>query len=76
VALTYGWVTIEILSMVKRAHPLYSNKEDHAWRDFLFGGWINPSLTHVHPSIVEHSMWVSVVGYLYGLMPLFSVRFG
>jgi hypothetical protein len=25
VASTYGWVTIEILSMVKRAHPLYSN---------------------------------------------------
>jgi hypothetical protein len=25
VASAYGWVTIEILSMVKRAHPLYSN---------------------------------------------------
>jgi hypothetical protein len=24
-ASAYGWVTIEILSMVKRAHPLYSN---------------------------------------------------
>jgi hypothetical protein len=28
VSLAYGWVTIVILSMVKRAHPLYSNKED------------------------------------------------
>jgi hypothetical protein len=27
VASAYGWVTIEILSMVKRAHPLYSNKK-------------------------------------------------
>jgi hypothetical protein len=27
VASAYGWVTIEILSMVKRAHPLYSNKD-------------------------------------------------
>jgi len=26
VALTYAWVTIVILSMVKRAHPSYSNK--------------------------------------------------
>jgi hypothetical protein len=26
VASSYGWVTIVILSMVKRAHPLYSNK--------------------------------------------------
>jgi hypothetical protein len=26
VASAYGWVTIVILSMVKRAHPLYSNK--------------------------------------------------
>jgi hypothetical protein len=25
VASAYGWVTIVILSMVKRAHPLYSN---------------------------------------------------
>jgi hypothetical protein len=25
VASAYGWVTIEIFSMVKRAHPLYSN---------------------------------------------------
>jgi hypothetical protein len=27
VASAYGWVTIVILSMVKRAHPLYSNKK-------------------------------------------------
>jgi hypothetical protein len=27
VASAYGWVTIAILSMVKRAHPLYSNIE-------------------------------------------------
>jgi hypothetical protein len=26
VASAYGWVTIVILSMVKRAHPLYSNR--------------------------------------------------
>jgi hypothetical protein len=26
VASAYGWVTIAILSMVKRAHPLYSNR--------------------------------------------------
>jgi hypothetical protein len=26
VASSYGWVTILILSVVKRAHPLYSNK--------------------------------------------------
>jgi hypothetical protein len=25
VASAYGWVTIEILSMVKQEHPLYSN---------------------------------------------------
>jgi hypothetical protein len=29
VALAYGWVTIVILSMVKRAHPSYSNKGPH-----------------------------------------------
>jgi thiamine kinase-like enzyme len=29
VASAYGWVTIEILSMVKREHPLYFNKVDY-----------------------------------------------
>jgi hypothetical protein len=29
VASAYGWVTIVILSMVKRAHPLYSNINLH-----------------------------------------------
>ena len=29
VASAYGWVTIVILSMVKRAHPLYSNRHHH-----------------------------------------------
>jgi hypothetical protein len=43
-------------------------KEDHAWRAFHLGGWINPSLTHVHPCIVERSMWGCLVGYLYGLV--------
>jgi uncharacterized protein (DUF2249 family) len=28
VASAYGWVTIAILSMVKRAHPLYSNRNN------------------------------------------------
>jgi hypothetical protein len=28
-------------------------KEDHAWRVFHLGGLINPSLTLVHPCIVE-----------------------
>jgi hypothetical protein len=35
VASAYGWVTIVILSMVKRAHPLYSNrsvKDQLFWR--------------------------------------------
>jgi hypothetical protein len=48
-------------------------KEDHAWRVFHLGGWINPSLTLVHPCIVECSMWGCLVGYLYGLMSLFYV---
>jgi hypothetical protein len=43
------------------------------WRVFHFGGWINPSLTHVHPCIVECSMWGCLVGYLYGHMSLFYV---
>jgi hypothetical protein len=40
---------------------------------FHFGGWINPSLTYVHPCIVERSMWGCLVGYLYGHMSLFYV---
>jgi hypothetical protein len=33
VALAYGWVTIVILSMVKRAHPLYSKR---LWAHTIF----------------------------------------
>jgi hypothetical protein len=43
------------------------------WRSFLFGGWINPNVTHVHPCIVECSMWGCLVGYLYGHVSLFYV---
>ena len=34
VASAYGWVTIVILFMVKRAHPLYSNR---LWAHTIFG---------------------------------------
>jgi hypothetical protein len=37
VASAYGWVTIVILSMVKREHPLYSNnKLGHFAKDCWF----------------------------------------
>jgi hypothetical protein len=48
-------------------------KENHDWNAFHFGGWINPSLTHVHPCIVEHSIWGFLIGYLYEHMSLFYV---
>jgi hypothetical protein len=38
-----------------------------------FWGWINPSLTPIHPCIVEGFMWGCLVGYLYGEMSLFCV---
>jgi hypothetical protein len=49
------------------------NKEDHAWRVFNLGDWINLSFNFLHPCIVDHSMWGFLVGYLYGLMSLFYV---
>jgi len=48
-------------------------REDHAWRDFHFGCWINPSLADVHPCIVECTMRDFLVDYLYGHMSLFYV---
>jgi hypothetical protein len=35
VASAYGWVTIAILSMVKQAHPLYSNMEEALQQSLL-----------------------------------------